>query len=72
MRPRQMVPASQKRESTGETATVGEGPGPQGRGKERGNQLYLGNGWTEGDASRASRHGVALSSRDLHHGEKLP
>lgn len=39
MRSRQTVPASQKWESTGETAVVGEGPGPQGRGKERGNQL---------------------------------
>lgn len=39
MRSCQTVPASQKWESTGETAVVGEGPGPQGRGKERENQL---------------------------------
>lgn len=39
MRSHQTVPASQKRESTGDTAAVGEGPGQQGTGTERGNRV---------------------------------
>ena len=39
MRSHQMVPDSQKRESTGDTAAVGEGPGQQGTGTERGKRV---------------------------------